>query len=358
MPPGSGRILLAMGDGDVEQSWPPWVHSVASIALGLLLVAVPAVVLGYGHFSGSDDGPGPGRSTSPSVAGPSDAGSTGPSAIPTPIPKPTPTPEPLPTAAGETCVPGSTTDLTVVSFNIKSGHGAGGSVQLGLLATTLASWKPDIVLLQEVDRNQVRTGRVDQPAYLGEKLRFYSTFGANTANRAGGQYGTALLSRYPIVSVENTPLPRLPGDEQRGLLHAVLDVDGTKLSTYVVHLQHTSDTARLSQIAKVRQIVAADRLPKIIGGDFNTTPGSAVMGVARSFAADTWTAVGDGPGLTVPRDSPRRRIDYLLQSGLVPRNMQVLTPAVSDHRALWARLALDSSGKICLPDFGRGQPQH
>jgi endonuclease/exonuclease/phosphatase family metal-dependent hydrolase len=335
-----------MGDGDTEHAWPAWVHTAASIAVGLLLVAVPAVVVGYGHFTGSDDGPTRGEvlPSGPSVSGPTGGSSTAPTGEPTA--------EPLPSASGETCVPGSATGLTVVSFNIKSGHGAGGSVQLGLLASTLASWKPDIVLLQEVDKNQVRTGRVDQAAYLGEQLDFHATFGANMANRAGGQYGTALLSRYPIVSVENTLLPRLPGDEQRGLLHVVLDVDGTKLSAYVVHLQHTSVTARLSQISKIRDIVARDPLPKIVGGDFNTTPGSGVMGIARSFASDTWTAVGTGPGLTVPRESPRRRIDYLLQSGLVTRDMQVLTPAVSDHRALWARLALDTSGKICLPDFG------
>jgi endonuclease/exonuclease/phosphatase family metal-dependent hydrolase len=338
-----------MGDDGSEQPWPAWVHTAASVVLGLLLVAVPLAVVGYGHLSDGGDDPGQGQVVpgGPSTSGPTDETPSAPSW--------SPTPEPLPSASGETCVPENTTGLTVVSFNIKSGHGANGTVQLDLLASTLASWKPDLVLLQEVDKNQVRTGRVDQPAYLGEKLGFYSTFGANMANGSGGQYGTALLSRYPILSVENTRLPRLPGDEPRGLLHAVLDVDDTSLSAYVVHLQHTSATARLSQMATIQRIVTADPLPKIVGGDFNTTPGSAVMGVARSFASDTWTAVGTGPGLTVPRVAPRRRIDYLLQTGLVPQDMRVLTPPVSDHRALWARLALDASGKVCLPDFGSGK---
>ncbi len=333
-----------MGDDGLEQPWPAWVHTAASVAIGLLLVAVPVVVVGYGYFSDGGNEPGRVLPSGPSPTGPSDA-------IPS-APTGSATPGPLPTASGETCVPGNTTGLTVVSFNIKSGHGANGTVQLDLLASTLASWKPDLVLLQEVDKNQLRTGRVDQPAYLGQKLRFYSTFGANLATRSGGQYGTALLSRYPILSVENTRLPRRAGDEPRGLLHAVLDVDGTRLSAYVVHLQHSSATARLSQMRAIQRIVTADPLPKIIGGDFNTIPGSAVMGMARSFASDTWTAVGVGPGLTVPRVDPRRRIDYLLQSGLVPQDMRVLTPNVSDHRALWARLGLDSSGKVCLPDFG------
>lgn len=347
----AGRILLRMGEDGVGGTWPRWVHKVASVSVGLVLVAVPVAVVAYGHFA--DDGK-PGGST----AGPGTPGGTAPSVSISSAPSSgatsdaTPGPDPLPTATGETCVPGSLTDLTVVSFNIESAHGADGSVQLDLLARTLKAWKPDVVLLQEVDKFQVRTGRVDMASYLGQKLGFSSTFGPNMAGRSGGQYGTALLSRYPIVSAENTPLPRLPGDEQRGLLHAVLDVDGAKLSAYVVHLQHTSSRARIRQIGTIRRLVAGDPLPKLIGGDFNAHPGSSVMAAARAIAADTWTAVGSGPGLTVPRIAPRARIDYLLQTGLVPVNMQVLTPPLSDHRALWARYGFSTTGAVCLPAFG------
>jgi len=333
-----------MGEDGSGRSRPDWVLKAVSVGIGLTLVAVPVAVVAFGHVGG-DSGPG---SSHVVPGGPSGSAST--SSAPTPTPAPTI--DPLPTASGETCVPGSLTDLTVVSFNIESAHGPDGSVQLDLLARTLASWKPDIVLLQEVDKGQLRSGRVDMPAYLGEKLGLHSTFGANMAGRAGGQYGTALLSRFPIESAENTPLPRLAGDEPRGLLHAVLDVDGTQLSAYVVHLQHTSTRARMAQIKAVRRLVVDDPLPKVIGGDFNAHPGSGVMALARSFASDTWTAVGSGPGLTVPRVAPRARIDYLLQSGLVPLDIQVLTPPMSDHRALWATYDLSASGSICLPSFG------
>jgi len=329
-----------MGEGDSDRAWPRWVDTVASIVLGLVLVAVPVAVVVHGIVTGDDE---------PRV-GPASPGPTGPTASISPAP--TPSGEPLPSASGETCVPGPLTDLTVVSFNIESAHGPDGTVQLDLLARTLATWKPDLVLLQEVDKDQLRTGRVDQAAYLGKRLGMYSTFGANLRGRAGGLYGNALLSRYPIRSAENSPLPRLPGDEQRGLLHAVLDVDGTRMSAYVVHLQHSSTRARMLQIAEVRRLVADDDLPKVLGGDFNAHPGSTVMGVARTIAADTWTAVGRGSGLTVPRAAPRGRIDYLLQTGLVPTDMQVLTPPMSDHRALWARYGLSATGAVCLPSFG------
>ncbi|GAA4695860.1 endonuclease/exonuclease/phosphatase family protein [Nocardioides conyzicola] len=335
-----------MGEDGAGRTTPGWVHNAASVAVGLLLVAVPVVVVAYGHFA-DDDKP-TSRAPVGTPSGPTPSGSVSVSSAPTTGPSP----DPLPTATGETCVPGSLTNLTVVSFNIESAHAADGSVQLELLARTLKSWKPDVVLLQEVDKDQLRTGRVDMASYLGQKLGFSSTFGPNMAGRAGGQYGTALLSRYPIKSVENTRLPRLPGDEQRGLLHAVLDVDGADLSAYVVHLQHTSTRARMSQITTIRRLVARDPLPKVMGGDFNAHPGSSVMAVARTIATDTWPLVGSGPGLTVPRIAPRARIDYLLQTGLVPVNMQVLTPPLSDHRALWARYGFSTTGAVCLPSFG------
>ena len=44
------------------------------------------------------------------------------------------------------------------------------------------------------------------------------------------QYGTAVLSRYPIISWSNTLLPKGdPAEEQRGLLSAVLSVHGHKV---------------------------------------------------------------------------------------------------------------------------------
>ena len=338
-----------MGEDGSVRSRPDWVLKAVSIGIGLVLVAVPIAVVAYGRAGG-----GSGSGSSPVVPGGPSASvpTAGATSAPTSAPPSAPTSAPLPSASGQTCVPGALTELTVVSFNIESAHGPDGSVQLDLLARTLASWKPDIVLLQEVDKGQVRSGRVDMPAYLGQELGMYSTFGANMAGRSGGRYGTALLSRFPIKSAVNTALPRLAGDEQRGLLHAVLDVDGTQLSAYVVHLQHTSTRARMSQIRTIRRLVAADPLPHVIGGDFNAHPGSGVMAVARSIGSDTWSAVGSGPGLTVPRVAPRARIDYLLQSGLEPLDIQVLTPPLSDHRALWARYNLSASGSVCLPSFG------
>lgn len=395
---GGPRILSAMGNGEPEgprgpdeptapedSPEPPerpdpgpggrvrrWSHGVVSVAVVVALIAVIGTVFTFDYLADRADVYVIGRPQSsdvpytpqPSATEPSTA-EEGDSATDRPRPEASsaevvrpprataPPTRPISPAPGQTCVPDAvTTDLSVVSFNIKSARAGDGSLQLERLATTLAAWKPDLVLLQEVDKGRPISGRVDMPAFLGQRLGYYSAFAVNVLRPGNSQYGTAILSRFPILRSENTLLPVRSGEQQRGLLHAVVDVKGVQLSAYVTHLQHTSEAARMRQIATIRDVVAADELPTIVGGDFNARPGSRVMALARTFLTDTWTAVGSGPGHTVPNTAqPRGRIDYLLHSGVEPLSAQVLVPPLSDHQAVAARYAVASTRTVCVPVF-------
>lgn len=279
----------------------------------------------------------------------------GPSATEGPQPRHTPhsqAPQSLGSATGSACVRRTRhRTITVVTYNIHSALGHGRGVQLGTIAQELRRWHADVALLQEVDRFRGWTGRVDMPAVLAARLGFSWTFGDNVRGAGGSQYGTAVLSRFPIESSQNTPLPNPPGTQQRGLLHAQLDVDGSPLSVYNTHLEHTSPTARLAQIRQVMAIVRSDPLPTLLGGDLNATPSSPVLAVARTVLTDTWAEVGSGIGRTVPK----ARIDYLLHASveggtLAPKRALVLASRVSDHSALWARYRLTTrAGEICVP---------
>ena len=317
-----------------------------TVPLVVLLVSVIVAVLmqAANHH--------PGRSSEPPVR------VVGPSSPPTdgPHPQHTPrneTPQSLGSATGSACVPQhQKRTITVVTYNIHSALGHGRGVQLATIADELKRWHADIALLQEVDRFRGWTGRVDMPSVLAGRLGFAWTFGDNVSGAGGSQYGTAILSRYPILSSHNTALPDPPGTQQRGLLHVRIDVDGSPLSVYNTHLEHSSPTARLAQIRKVVGIVGTDQLPVLLGGDLNATPGSPVLGVARTALTDTWADVGSGEGRTVPK----ARIDYQLhRSGdrtgtLTPLRAFVLTSRVSDHDALWARYRLTTgAGRICVP---------
>lgn len=346
-----------------------WTHAAISFAIVLALVATIGTVLTFDYLADRADTvvvgapedvdiPYTPRPSSASPTTTSESPSTSETTAPTPSTTTVPprqqvqapiTIQPLPQ---KTCVPdSSSSEITVVTYNIKTAHWEG-RLQLDAIASALASWDPDIVLLQEVDKNRANSGGVDQAAYLGERLGMYSTFGSNVAYTPTALYGTAILSRFPIVSSENTHLPKAAaGEQQRGLLHAVIDVDGTQVSAYSTHLQNRSPAARVKQIAAIRDLVAGDELPKVMGGDFNAWSGAPEMRTAATFINDTWPAVGVGTGFTHPSTNPRGRIDYLLYGGLEPLSAQVLDGPVSDHKPVEATYSVESSSLVCVPVF-------
>ncbi|WP_372733814.1 endonuclease/exonuclease/phosphatase family protein [Nocardioides sp.] len=246
------------------------------------------------------------------------------------------------------CTPEVVTEsLTVVGFNIKS--------RITNVADILAASGADIVLLQEVDKFRANSRYLDQAGYVGAQLEMANAFGANVLrgrNRFGtSQYGTAILSKYPIVSATNTHLPNARGGQQRGLLHVVVDVNGIELSIYNTHLQNKMEALRVRQMGAITPVLAADPNPLIIGGDFNATPRSRPLQMAFSVVSDPWASgVGVGSSLTHPSVRPRGRIDYLLHGGpgLEPTRADVLTRTPSDHRAVRTSYELTGEvGEVC-----------
>lgn len=67
------------------------------------------------------------------------------------------------------------------------------------------------------------------------------------------QYGTAILSDFPILESGNTLLPKIGRNEQRGLLQALLNVRGVPLRVFNTHLQHNSQPERQAQATQRRR---------------------------------------------------------------------------------------------------------
>lgn len=106
--------------------------------------------------------------------------------------------------------------LRVLSYNIHHGEGVDGKLDLDRIARTIQSVEPDLVALQEVDRKVTRTGGIDQPAELARLTKMQVAFGGNIVLQ-GGDYGNAVLSRWPIRRHENHKLPRFDNGEQRSV---------------------------------------------------------------------------------------------------------------------------------------------
>ncbi|WJD96141.1 endonuclease/exonuclease/phosphatase family protein [Streptomyces antimycoticus] len=230
--------------------------------------------------------------------------------------------------------------LRVATFNIHHGASPADVLDLERVARVIQDLRVDVVGLQEVDRFWKRSGFVDQPAWLGERLGMRHAFGANLdldpeePGRPRRQYGTAVLSREPIRSWTNTHLPLVPGHEQRGLLRATLEVRGGCVDFAVTHLQHDDTMERERQAARIVELLGSSPERTVLVGDLNATPETPELGILTGALDDVWPRAGSGDGFTYDALDPHARIDFHLASrDLRPLTAQVVTadPEASDH---------------------------
>lgn len=232
--------------------------------------------------------------------------------------------------------------IVVATWNIHHGRGLDDLVDVARIADELRATGADIVALQEVDVGVARSGRIDIPAELAQRLSMTSVFGKNI-DYQGGDYGNAILSRFPVEEAKNHHYRMLREGEQRGLLSARLRTSHGPLVVMATHLDYRpDDSERLSNAAEIEELTAELDAPAVLCGDFNDLPGSAVHAALAADWTDAWIAAGVGDGATYPAAAPRKRIDWLLvrtDGRLRPVRAEVPATAASDHRALVVELA-------------------
>jgi endonuclease/exonuclease/phosphatase family metal-dependent hydrolase len=238
--------------------------------------------------------------------------------------------------------------LTVMTYNIHHGAGIDGVLDLERIAQLIEQSGADVVGLQEVDRHwDVRSNWVDQPAWFGQRLHMHYAYAANldlppvNPGEPRRQYGTLMLSKYPIKNFTNTFLPLYPTGEQRGLAVADLKVRGADLRFANTHLTSNNNAERLEQAQKVLQLLGGSKTPTLIVGDLNATPTDPEIKTLTAVYDDTWAEVGVGPGYTIEAGNPTKRIDFQLHSaGLTPVKAAVPVTPASDHLPVVASFTL------------------
>lgn len=233
--------------------------------------------------------------------------------------------------------------LRVLVYNIHAGKDAAGVHNLARVAELVRETDADLVLLQEVDRGTERSGREDQ---LGELSRLTGLAGAfgRTLDYQGGEYGIAVLARWPILRDSLHPLrvepvqQRAGGSyEPRGALQAMLASPHGTVHLLNTHLDASRDDSyRMQEVATVRAL--ADSLRRsgglvLVGGDFNAMPESRVIEQMTAGGwRDAWATCGAGPGFTFSASEPVRRIDYLfIPPGVRCDSAAVIESQASDH---------------------------
>jgi endonuclease/exonuclease/phosphatase family metal-dependent hydrolase len=238
--------------------------------------------------------------------------------------------------------------LRLSSYNIHSGIGTDGQLDLPRVADAIRETRADVVALQEVDvhwdtRSDFRDQAHDLACLLGMRMFFAPIYDLDplTPGQPRRQYGIVILSRFPMLHTENHEITRLSTVEPNpvprlapGFAEAVLLVRGMRLPMYSTHLDYRPDPAvRVTQVADMLRIMTSG--PKLLLGDFNATPDAPEL-------APLWQELTAAPtGFTFPADLPAKRIDYVTMSpGVTARSASVPETLASDHRPVLADLVI------------------
>src|SRR4030095_7388475 len=92
--------------------------------------------------------------------------------------------------------------VRVMSYNIHVGVGMDQKLDLERIAEVINKARPDLVALQEVDRGVRRTQGLDEIAELSRLTKMDYAF-AHNIDYQGGEYGVAILSRFPIEKIDH-----------------------------------------------------------------------------------------------------------------------------------------------------------
>ena len=245
----------------------------------------------------------------------------------------------------QTDLPESTyVDLTIVTYNINHGEGVDGLYSSIRIARTLEQYDPDLIALQEVDMGTNRVNQDLQVEIIAKHLEMFYLFG-KTVNYIGGEYGNAILSKYPIISSQNSDISPYNAPEKRRLLRATIDLGFKTLKFYSTKFGIMDDEIiyNSERIGKFMNRMEPD-YPVIFGGDFGVKPYSLLLKDLMNTMIDLGTRFNN-QSTTYPTRLTSRRLDYILINKYV-EPMEYLIPVdslstiSSDHLPVVAKVRI------------------
>ncbi len=213
-------------------------------------------------------------------------------------------------AGGLGCAADRPVRIKVMSFNMQHGVYEDDAIDLKRVAKVIRSQKPDIVCLLEEDVFTERSGRVGQMNAVAKLTRLTPVFG-KAIDYQGGDYGNAVLTRYPVKDQQTYPIPMQSPGEARVILETRVAVSPTQtIRVLSTHFDHRIDqTERARAAREVTAVIRRDpRTPAILGGDLNADPDSPALDHLR----EDWIDAAELAGPTYPRWEPVERLDYIL----------------------------------------------
>jgi len=235
--------------------------------------------------------------------------------------------------------------ITFMSYNVHHCNPPSkpGVIDVDAVVNVIKRENPDVVALQEIDVNTGRSGKINQAALLSEKTGYHAFHFSKSIDHDGGDYGIMILSKYPLSDVATHKLPTDPatGGEPRVLSLATMTLPGgKKVRVASTHLDFHGKTNGKLQMTEVNRILADERLPVIIGGDFNATENSETI----QLLDQSFTRTCRNCAFTIGEGKEKHAIDFIAykpgNAFSVVSHRVVEEDYASDHRPVQAVLKI------------------
>ncbi len=206
-------------------------------------------------------------------------------------------------------------------------------IDFQIMADAILKCEADVVGLNEMHNEGNHFEYTDQTKTLSELTGIKNYYFAKATDIDDeGPFGNSILSKYPIVSIENIPIPdpeeKTGTDlyETRSLLKAKLE---NGLTIMITHFGLNHDE-HLNAVKVVCENLETEKC--ILMGDFNVEPDNNVLNPIKEKMFDTANLYSPDL-LSFPSIDPYKKIDYIFTSrDLVVKSADIPNIVAADHR--------------------------
>ena len=242
-------------------------------------------------------------------------------------------------------------DLRFMTYNIQHGEdfakrlaGQPEIIDLSLIANVIREYQPDVVGLNEVRDWGAWEDYFEETKMVAEMLGYPYYYFAKAIDFYGcGQYGNAIISKYPMKFAWTVPIPdpaiKTGKDyETRCVLKAQFEIPA-RFDVLISHFGLNA-SEKLNAVSTVRQLLGDSEVPTVFMGDLNMRPGDAKLAPLYEVMQDTGELLAPG-SMSWPSNEPRAKIDYVFATKeFSVRAAEIPVIVASDHCPYVADLSL------------------
>ena len=235
--------------------------------------------------------------------------------------------------------------IRVMTWNIHGAHGRNPRFNLDRVIALIRRHSPDVVALQEVDSRRPREDGAAEPFAMLQAALGVHGIGAKTITTKDGEYGQAVISRWPIRNPEIHDISYQEREPRRAVCCEVVSPCGA-LRVIATHLG-LSIGERRNQARALLRLIGDAPVPTVVIGDFNDWfwVGSVRKALAARLPARSRQR-------TFPSFCPIFRFDRIYcspASALLSVRTDPEARTLSDHLPVIADIGLVGAGEVVSP---------